>query len=121
MRLGYKPWKSLPDGTSLWDYHQACTRLLRADYCGNRHSRTRNGTLIDIYDRIGIQADEPARGMSFEAAWGPGGAVCVRRPRLIELTTEEKLSRKCPALSDRIGALCTDRVPALLYDKSFPR
>lgn len=36
--------------TALAPYHQVCLRAASADYCGERHSFTRNGTLIDIYD-----------------------------------------------------------------------
>ncbi len=53
VRFGYKPWKTLPNGVALADYHQACVRLVRADYCGTRGT-TRDGMLIDIYDKIGI-------------------------------------------------------------------
>jgi len=121
VRFGYKPWEHLPDGSSLWDYHQACTRLLRADYCGDGHPHTRNGTPVDLYDRFRIQADEPAPGMSFEAAWGPQGAVCVRRPRYTDLAPLATLAQQCPALKGRLGDGCSDHAAALLYDKSFPQ
>lgn len=75
----------------LWGYdpervgaglHQACTRMVRADYCGTGESFTRDGTSIDLFDTRGIQraANEP--GFSFEAGWSEKGAVCVSRPRL---------------------------------------
>ena len=35
VRFGYKPWKVVRGGVSLADYHQACIRMVRADYCGN--------------------------------------------------------------------------------------
>jgi hypothetical protein len=57
-------------------------RLVRADYCGDGIGHTRDGTPIDIFDAIGIQHDEPAPGMTFEAAWRADGAVCVRHTRL---------------------------------------
>jgi hypothetical protein len=77
IRFGYKPWKVGPHGERLWDYHQACTRMIRADYCGDGHSWTHNGTEIDLYDHIGINRRRPDETMSFEAAWGGQGAVCV--------------------------------------------
>jgi hypothetical protein len=43
----------------------------RADYCGDVVGHTRNGTLIDIFDRVGVQGDETAPGMAFEAVFGP--------------------------------------------------
>ncbi|RKI05201.1 ADYC domain-containing protein [Corallococcus sp. AB038B] len=84
---GYAPWASR-DGKSLAGLHQACTRLARADYCGNGRSHTRQDTTIDIYDRMGVleRATEvtrewdPAKG-SFEAAWAPDGATCLSRTR----------------------------------------
>ena len=55
VRWGYKPWKVI-NGKAMNDYHQACTRMARADYCGDGVSHTRNGTLIDMYDGLGIQS-----------------------------------------------------------------
>jgi hypothetical protein len=124
VRFGYKPWARLPDGTSLWDHHQACVRMVRADYCGDGHSFTRDGTLIDLYDRLGIQKDEPGPGMRFEAGWGKDGATCVARVRIPENVNLDELARRCPArLADRLGASCTEdearRSPAsLLFNKS---
>ncbi len=84
---GYKPWAS-HDGQSLAPLHQACTRMARADYCGNGISHTQPGTTIDMYDSLGVQlpttkpsqAWNPARA-SFEAAWAPEGATCLARTR----------------------------------------
>ena len=75
VRWGYKPW------TAGRDAHQACTRMARADYCGDGVPHTRNGTLIDMFDDRGIQRPDSPVGFSFEAGWGPQGAVCVREPR----------------------------------------
>ena len=80
VRWGYKPWKVVA-GRSLRDFHQACTRMARADYCGNGISHTQDGTNIDIYDVLGVQKKTPESGMIFEAAWGPEGAVYVNRSR----------------------------------------
>jgi hypothetical protein len=87
IRWGYKPWASR-GGQSLAELHQACTRMARADYCGNGRSHTQDGTIIDIYDRLGVLSMtreasagwDPARA-SFEAAWGPDGATCLSRTR----------------------------------------
>jgi hypothetical protein len=76
---GYRPWEV---GAEL---HEACTRMARADYCGDGVPHTREGTLIDMFDARGIQVREPRPGLTFEAAWGPEGAVCVRQPRYIEV------------------------------------
>jgi hypothetical protein len=125
VRFGYRPWRTAADGRPLWDLHQACVRLVRADYCGDGVGHTRTGTPIDLYDRLGIQEDEPAPGMDFEAAWTPSGASCVRHVRIREETSLAELERRCPArLAGRTGAACTEdaaaRAPdALLFNRSF--
>lgn len=118
IRFGYRPWRTAPDGTSMAAYYQACVRMVRADYCGDGVGHTRNGTPIDLFDRIGIQADEPAPGMTLEAAWGPDGAVCVNHTRLPEVLTTEALGAMCPA---HVAQRCDEHVPALLFDRSFGR
>jgi hypothetical protein len=72
---GYAPWQLGED------FYQTCTRLARADYCGDGQSWTREHTPVNIYDGIGLQRSEPSEGLSFEAAWGPAGAVCVNESR----------------------------------------
>jgi hypothetical protein len=74
VELGYKPWKTV-DGVLLRDHHQACTRMVRADYCGDGRSWTADGTPINLYDNVGLQADEAS--WAVDAAWSPEGAVCV--------------------------------------------
>lgn len=109
VRMGYKPWKNSRDGNSLWDLHQACTRMLRADYCGDGTPHTRDGTPVEVYDTVSIQLPEPASGLSFEAAWRGDGAVCVRKVRIPEIITRDALMQSCPArLQSRIGAECTE-------------
>jgi hypothetical protein len=125
VRFGYRPWRAGPDGRPLWDLHQACVRMVRADYCGDGVGRTRDGTPIDVYDRLGIQRDEPAPGMGFEAAWTPSGASCVRKVRIRGEVSLDGLERTCPArLAGRTGEACTEegaaRAPeVLLFNKSF--
>ena len=62
-------------------FHQACTRLVRADYCGNGKPHTRNGTSIDVSDSIGIQNKDGVAGFSLEADWRHDGAHCIRHTR----------------------------------------
>ncbi len=93
VRWGYKPWKTV-SGVSLRDHHLACVRMTRADYCGDGRPHTRDGTLIDVYDRLGIQKRVEQPDMMFEAAWGPGGATYVARPRIG--TTIDKIVALCP-------------------------
>jgi hypothetical protein len=73
---GYKPW-SVADGVSLHDFHQTCTRMVRADYCGNGVPHTVNGTQIHVLDDRGVQGADPNVSYAVEAEWGPDGAVCL--------------------------------------------
>ena len=93
IRWGYKPWQTV-NGLALADYHQACTRMARADYCGNGQPHTRDGTLIDIWDNVPIQELEPAPGMEFEASWTPDGAYCLSRGRYT--LDPDPIVRECP-------------------------
>ena len=93
VRWGYKPWKSIK-GESLRDYHQACTRMVRADYCGNGIGHTKDGTPIDVYDRLGIQQRTKKSGMLFEAAWNVDGAVYLNRTRFPKAIAQ--LQQECP-------------------------
>jgi hypothetical protein len=103
VRWGYRPWEAI-QGRSLRPYHQACTRMARADYCGNGRSHTREGTLIDVYDDLGVQTRVPGSGMLFEAAWVEDGAYCISKGRwsllgaLIILECPQKL--RLPGLGD---------------------
>ncbi|MEL6385202.1 MAG: ADYC domain-containing protein [Cyanobacteria bacterium J06626_18] len=124
VRWGYKPWKTV-QGESLQDYHQACTRMVRADYCGNGIGHTQNGIPIDVYDRLGIQSRTQQSGMTFEAAWGVDGAVYLHRPRFSEAIAQ--LQVECPAklklLSQAASPLEHDpraEIPeALVFNDSF--
>jgi hypothetical protein len=116
VRWGYKPWRQTEEGSSLMPYYQTCVRLARADYCGDGVGHTRNGTRIDIFDHIGIQRDEPDAGMSFEAAWGEDGAVCVSHTRLPDVLSTAALKELCP---DRVAQSCDEATPALLFNRSF--
>lgn len=75
VKLGYRPWETR-EGVSLQDHHEACVRMLRADYCGDGRSWTEDGTLVNVYDGIGVQKDEET--WVTEAEWTKDGARCVR-------------------------------------------
>jgi hypothetical protein len=93
VRWGYKPWKTF-HGVSLAPYHQACVHMTGADYCGNGQAHTRDGTLIDLYDNLGIQKRDASLALPFEAAWSPSGAVYLSKPRYGE--TIESIVSSCP-------------------------
>lgn len=108
VRFGYRPWAKR-DGVSLWDHHQACMRMLRADYCGDGHSYTRDGTLINLYDSFGIQKPDPGEPSTFEAGWSPEGAVCIHHARIPENGSLKDIEAKCPErLKGKTGAACTE-------------
>jgi len=87
---GYAPWL-----TSAAD-HAACTRLARADYCGDGTSWTMDGTLIGVHDQLGVHPQISGGAMQFEAAWGPEGALCVARTRYqIEDRSGDTLQPSC--------------------------
>lgn len=101
-RWGYRPW--VTGYGDLTTMHWTCTRLARADYCGIGVPHTRNGTWINVWDKLPspgpIQRHGllPPLGMLFEAGWNTGGAVCLSHARWL--------------LDDglEIAALCPDRL-----------
>lgn len=108
VRFGYKPWATAKDGTPLWDYHQACVRMVRGDYCGDGTPFTKNGMRINIDDHFAIQSLDTSEPLVFEAAWGPDGALCVHHPRVPENVTLAALEARCPDhLRGRTGEACT--------------
>jgi len=85
---GYRPWAEATRckdfekdkhcyDISLKDYHQACTRMTRADYCGDGKPWTVAGTPIDIWDHLSPQIETPATDWAIEAEWNPDGAYCL--------------------------------------------
>ena len=124
VRWGYRPWEDRPGGPPLQALHQACVHMARADYGGDGHGATRDGTLIFFCDRFGIHACGQGARMAFEAGWGTGGATCVARPRIPENISLEQLAERYPRLKPRLGrAACTeasaqDDPTALLFNRS---
>jgi len=93
VKWGYNPQRSRQecDGAGnckqqqLDDWHEACSRLVTADYCGDGVPHTRNGTPIDIYDNLNIQTRAGTlRGL--EADWATDGARCIRQTRWVNAT-----------------------------------
>ena len=70
--MGYRPWEESAD-VPMRDLHAACIHMVRADYGGDDRATTRDGTIIDVYDRFGIQLPDAVDPMPFEAAWGKDG------------------------------------------------
>lgn len=89
-----------------WRVHQACTRMARADRCGDGAPKTFEETAILIRDRVaGGQphvsdpsvpplrfptADPPPPNVYwFEAAWTEDGAICLSRERWKSMPLDE--------------------------------
>lgn len=109
IRWGYRPWEDGKNGIPMRNLHAACINLVRADYGGDDHPTTRNGTRIDIYDVYGVQKPAYDPSMSFEAAWGTGGALCVAHPRVKENISLDEIASRYPQLNNRLGAkACTE-------------
>jgi len=123
-RWGYRPW--VTGYGDLTTMHWTCTRMARADYCGDGISHTHNGTLINMWDTLPppgpIQHHGgllPPPGMLFEAGWNTGGAVCLSRARWL-LDDGALLASLCP---DRLvppgllgATVCNSAAAALGYD-----
>ncbi len=92
VQWGYRPWatseqcyeykhgkktKKFCWDVPLKEYHQACTRMARADYCGTGESWTVPGTPIDIYDGLDPQIETSETNWPVEAEWTPFGATCL--------------------------------------------
>ncbi|MBZ4395549.1 ADYC domain-containing protein [Myxococcus sp. MISCRS1] len=74
VRFGYRPWAGSVNGQSLGELHQACTRMVRADFCGDGTSYTTDGNWVNLYDAAGVQQDTES--WSLEAEWDAAGARC---------------------------------------------
>jgi hypothetical protein len=82
--------------------HQTCTRMARADYCGSGEPHTVDGTVIDVFDTLGVQQSDASLDLAFEAGWGPDGALCVSQPRWLELASD----------GEEIAVSCWEQLPA---------
>ena len=121
-RWGYRPWLT-GYGTNMADMHWTCTRVARADYCGNGVPHTRDGTWINVWDRLPapgpIQKHGllPPLGMLFEAGWNTGGAVCLSRARwLVDDTVAQLCPERLVAPSLLGGTVCDTTAQVLGYD-----
>ena len=101
----YQPWEQYWEDetgevlTYSWSaHHQACTRMLRADYCGDGRPWTVDGTLINAFDDIIFQDDDAS--WPVEAEWAPWGANCLSVPRIDSLEIYGELPACMDALVD---------------------
>jgi hypothetical protein len=123
IRFGYRPWAVAPDGRSLEPYHAACVNMLRGAYGGGERAFTRNGTAIDLFDRIGIQSPANDPSQDFEAGWDAEGAVCLAHPRIPEHGDLAAIAGHAPRLAGRTGPEACDperaaALGALVFNRS---
>ncbi|HEX2688332.1 MAG TPA: ADYC domain-containing protein [Kofleriaceae bacterium] len=118
-RWGYRPW--VTGYGDLVTMHWTCTRLARADYCGDGVSHTYDGTLINVWDDLPapgpIQTHGgllPPLGMLFEAGWDTGGAVCLSHARWLQIGP--LIAASCPdrLMPVGIGPLTCDTLSQVL-------
>ncbi len=130
-RWGYRPW--VTGYGDLAAMHWACTRLARADYCGDGVSHTEDGTWINLWDNLpppGPIQQHGARtpdGMQFEAGWNTEGAVCLSRTRW--KSQMKPVSRTCPQrrmsasrakkICDTVEDALDNGLTVLLFNESF--
>jgi hypothetical protein len=84
---GYAPWKKRVvcgeagcRTRSLRGLHQACTRMLRADYCGDGRSHTVAGVPLSFADQSAVRV--ATIGSDIEAVWGPNGVLLASALRV---------------------------------------
>jgi hypothetical protein len=132
-RWGYRPWDNR-NGVSLAPYFQTCSRMARADFCGDGIAHTVDGTWIDGYDRFTV---DPAGGLTgagvldyadkdsmlIEAAWGPddavartGGALCLSKDRWSTIALDPACRARLPVCGESAVPWLTG--PALLFSNS---
>lgn len=117
---GYDPWGKGPNGEDLAPYYEACIHMVRADYDGRGAPNTRNGTSIDVWDKAGVQAPGSLQdaSYSFEAGWGPTGAVCVAKTRYQDLLPRKVLLESSPHLDGPCDEAAATARGALVFDRS---
>ncbi|HSS02560.1 MAG TPA: ADYC domain-containing protein [Kofleriaceae bacterium] len=69
VEMGYKTYKGYANQLA------TCVRLLRGDFCGTGTPYTVDGTTLNLFDNVGVQADTEV--WYPEAEWTPNGARCV--------------------------------------------
>jgi hypothetical protein len=110
--IGYKPWR-WHNGHLLDRWHQACVRLIRADFCGTGRAYTVNGQRVNLYDGIGIQKD--TENWLLEAEWDENGARCFnpvnRSHSFVPCFADRALAVCGLPLNFKLGALLMNETP----------
>jgi|GEM_PF-2460659 len=125
-RWGYQPWKDTTTG-NMGDAHAVCTRMARADYCGNGGTQTQEGTHIVFWDRGVLPNIFPRPGAGeisahepFEAGWNKRGAVCLSHARWKQLPPPPFA---CPLIAPSLlpdGSIAGDCKPGETWRDNTP-
>jgi len=104
--FGYKPWQTINETSgqttvarSLRAFHQACTRMVRADYCGDGMAHTIEHVPINVWDNFNTQVSSSVPPTwRADAEWSPSGAVCISNFRFDdEGVTTAYVNQHCPS------------------------
>jgi hypothetical protein len=87
VELGYKTYRGFANQLA------SCVRMMRADYCGTGVAYTVDGTLVNVYDSVGLQADTQA--WDIEAEWSPTGARCITSAGYSRFSQEGRTPPSC--------------------------
>jgi hypothetical protein len=125
-RWGYRPWLT-GYGADMATMHWTCTRMARADYCGDGQSHTQDGTWINLWDNLPFPGPIQRHGllsplgMVFEAGWDAHGAVCLSHTRWNVL--EELITATCPdrLIPPGLGGLACDSLLDVLAQQPSVR
>jgi hypothetical protein len=113
--LGYGPHADF-DGegaAASADQRQATLKMITADYCGDGHAYTVDGTAINWENRGGTVMPETDADLSApEAIWTAAGALCLDTPRVVELSEVACSLPSCASLSLDDGEWATYSVSA---------
>ncbi len=102
--MGYAPWREMVEcfrgscsEVSMRHSHQACTRMMRADYCGDGMPHTQNGTTINVWDNLNLQTKDTQLPVTWtnEAEWGSSGALCIEQVRWQGQQAESYIDHHC--------------------------
>jgi hypothetical protein len=109
LKQGYLDSSDSNDRMALFE---ACTRMMRADYCGDGGSYTKDGTFISVWDNRDIATEIHREPLVFEAAWNKNGMVCSARPRW-----NEKAIRAPKCLQSKSRPICNSAKEAAALSK----
>jgi hypothetical protein len=100
--LGYGPNAVFDDAgaPASPDQRQATLKMITADYCGDGHAYTVDGTAIEWENQGGSVVPETHAALGApEAIWSADGALCLDTPRAVELSGVACSLPSCASLS----------------------